>query len=112
MEIYSAGEIAKVYNCVYCESRMKKKGTLHLFGIFSVLIIADFWVRYFVFCRFDTISPFNALVHRWPLAGSGLLLLLFLSIVVPLIAAFTNKLWLLMSLVAFGTLTFFFSQIT
>jgi len=91
---------------------MKKKGTLHLFGIFSFLIIADFWVRYFVFCRFDTISPFNAFVHRWPFAGNGLLLLLFLSIVVPVIAAFANKLWLLRSLIAFGTLKIFFSQVT
>jgi len=90
----------------------KKKSALHIFGILSLLIIGHFWVRYFVFCRCDEISPFNEFVHRWPLAGTGLLMLLLLSILFPVIAAFANKLWLLMSPVAFGTLTFFYSQIT
>jgi len=91
---------------------MKKKTIFHLFGILSFLLIGDFWVRYFVYCWFDTTSPFNAFIRRWPFAGNGLLFLLFLSIVVPVLAAFANKLWLLMSLIGFGTLTFFFSQLT
>lgn len=93
-------------------AQMKKRAAFHIFGVISVLIIADFWVRYYAFCRFNTISPFNQFVHRWPFAGTGLLGLMFLAIVAPVVSAIANKWWLLISLIALGTLFFFYSQIT
>ena len=91
---------------------MKPRAAFHVLGVLALLIIGDFWIRYLVFCRFNAVSPFNEFVHRWPLAGNGLALLLEFAIGASCLAVIANKLWPIVSLAAMGTLMFFFSQIT
>jgi uncharacterized membrane protein len=93
---------------------MKRKFSLHLLGAIGLFILGDFWVRYFVFCRFNVVSPFNQFVHGYPLAGDGLLAVMVAAIVSAGVAAFYlhNKLWVSVSFLAVGTVIFIFSQIT
>ena len=83
-----------------------------LFGLVSLLIVVEFWISYFAFCGFNKICPFNGFVHRYPMAGVGLVFMMIGSIVAAIIAAFFRKLWILASIFALGTLMFVFSQIT
>ena len=91
---------------------MKKRSAFHIFGVISLLIIGDFWVRYYRFCRFNVISPFNKFVHNYTFAGDELIILMVIAIIAGCIAAFSSKVWLLTSLLALATLLFAFSQIT
>jgi hypothetical protein len=94
------------------DAPVKKRSAFHLFGVIGLLIIGEFWARYYAFCRFNAISPFNEFVHRYPLAFDGLLILMAAAILAVGVAAFSSKLWLSISLLALGTLLFMFSQIT
>ncbi len=91
---------------------MKKSSGFHIFGIISLLLLGEFWMTYFAFCRFNAITPFNQFVHRYPFAAGGLLLLMVFVILAGGIAALSSKLWLFASLLALGTILFIFSQIT
>ena len=94
------------------DTQVKKRSAFHIFGVIGLLIIGEFWARYYAFCRFNAISPFNEFVHRYPFAVDGLLILMVTAILAAGVAAFSNKLWLLISFLALGTLLFIFSQIT
>jgi hypothetical protein len=83
-----------------------------LFGLASALIVVEFWISYFAFCRFNQIYPFNGFVHRYPMAGGGLIYMMLGSILAGIIAARFRKWWVLPAIFAFGTLMFIFSQIT
>ena len=91
---------------------MRKRAALHIFGIIGLLIIGDFWVRYYRFCRFNTVASFNEFVHNYTFAADQLIILMVFAIIAGAVAAFTNKLWLLTSILALATLLFVFSQIT
>jgi len=91
---------------------MKKRSAFHISGIISLLLIAEFWTRYFAFCRFNAVSPFNQFVHRYPFAAEGLLLMMLIAILAGGVATLSSKLWLLTSFLAVGTILFIFSQIT
>jgi hypothetical protein len=94
------------------DDEMTKKSVFHIFGIISLFIIAEFWVRYLAFCRLNAISPFNEFVHRYLFAGEGLILLMIMAIIGGGVASFSSKFWLLTSVLALGTILFIFSQIT
>ena len=83
-----------------------------LFGLASLLILVEFWISYFAFCRFNQIYPFNGFVHRYPMAGGGLIFMMLGSMLAGVIAARFCKWWILASLFALGTIMFIFSQIT
>jgi hypothetical protein len=83
-----------------------------LFGLVSSLVVTEFWIRYFRFCNFNKFEAFNAFVHRYPLAGNGVVLLMLMAIVAGICAAWFRKIWILSSLAGLGTLLFIFSQIT
>lgn len=83
-----------------------------LFGLASLLIIVEFWISYLVFCRFNKVYPFNGFVHRYPMAGEGLICLMLGSMLAGIIAARFRRWWILASLIALGTIMFIFSQIT
>lgn len=91
---------------------MRHRAAFHILGVLGLLIIGDFWVRFFVFCRFNAVAPFNAFVLRWPLGAYGVLFLLLLAIGATSLAGIANKLWLILPFAAMGTVVFFFSQIT
>jgi hypothetical protein len=39
----------------------------------SLLIVGEFWISYFRFCRFNTLLPLNDFVHLYTFAGDGLI---------------------------------------
>jgi hypothetical protein len=83
-----------------------------LLGVVSAFVVTELWIRYFRFCRFNKFEPFNEFVHRYPMAGNGLVLLMLLAIVAGLCATLFRKAWILSCIGALGTLLFIFSQIT
>ena len=91
---------------------MKKRSAFHIFGVISLVLVVEFWVRYFAFCRFNAISPFNQFVHRYPFAAEGLLLLMVIAILAGAVATVSSRLWLMTPMLALGTILFIFSQIT
>ena len=92
---------------------MTKRTLLSLLvGVVSPLVVTEFWIRYFRFCRFNKFEPFNAFLHRYPMAGNGLVVLMLLAIVAGICATWFRKVWILSSIGALGTLLFIFSQVT
>jgi hypothetical protein len=74
---------------------MTKRSLLSIpFAIVSLLIVAQFWVSYFAFCRFNKIFPFNGFVHRHPLAGGGLIVLMMIAILAGGVAGVFRKRWI------------------
>jgi len=104
--------MAGVGRLLIMDAQVKKRSAFHIFGVIGLLIIGEFWARYYAFCRFNAISPFNEFLHRYPLAFDGLLILMVAAVLAAGVAAFSSKLWLSISLLALGTLLFMFSQIT
>jgi hypothetical protein len=89
---------------------MNKRSVLHVFGAIGLLVIGDFWVRYYRFCRFNAVAPFNKFIRDYNF--EHLIILMTIAAVAGGIAAISNKLWILTSVLALGTLFFAFSQIT
>lgn len=91
---------------------MRKRSWLHFFGVLSLFLVAHFWIAYFVFGRSNNPADFNAFLAQYSFVGAHALEALFAAILAAGLAAFANKLWWLVSLLALTTIVFLYSQVT